>query len=267
MTKPNDDVQVHAVNTTPGVNVICITPGPNAKTDTLALGGDDRYDGESVTAGPNGIVETTANSSGNNFYPSDAGTKADVESTLRTAYASSTANHAAYLDFEVSEGTLNLPYRAEINAPSTDTDWARYLDTNLHAAGAQHASYTYDLIGTAAIRDAYATARQKPHVGLSLTTILRVYGRGRQGPNYNVVHELGHALTKYTINTHVDHTDGDTQRNCALEVSFLGGSGLRICERHVALLRRNATKTWDNHLSQTDSNESARDSDSADAAG
>ncbi len=76
----------------------------------MILGGDDQRNGEKVTAGPNGMAETAVNSGGNRFYPSNEGTKANLVAALRIAYASSDANHAAYIDFEVSEGNLALPY-------------------------------------------------------------------------------------------------------------------------------------------------------------
>src|SRR5207248_2121188 len=146
MTKPNDDEQVFPLGTNHGANLVCVSAGANGKSDTMILGGDDQRQDEDITTGANGIVETEANSGGSNFYPSNLATQADLISALRTAYSNSNGNHAAYIDFEVSDGNLALPYVAVFNDPSTDTQWAQYLSDNF-GAGAAHPNNTYDVIG------------------------------------------------------------------------------------------------------------------------
>ena len=253
MKKQNDDVQKFKVGTTPGADVVCIEPGPNGVTDTLVMGGDDTYDaaGTFVTAGPNGICETKANASGdfpNSYYPSDKGTKQDLLDALRFAYArggnTEGYNHACYVDFEVEDVDTRLLFVKEIQA-QTNTDWAAYLETQIHRKDKKHLENTYNLVGTQRLLDVLGTARQKPEVGISVGDIKAFLSQ--TDVNYNNIHELGHALVRTGEPIHDGHTDGATQVDCTFEITIDGGRGHEICEKHCKLVRSNVTRSWPNH--------------------
>ena len=110
-------------------------------------------------------VPQTANSGGNGFYPSSTANRPGLESALRTAFSrfgtAADANHAAYIDFEVTDRAQNLPFNRAIQA-QTNTDWAQYLETNLHGGGLSHPDDTYALVGTRFLRRVNGTARQEP---------------------------------------------------------------------------------------------------------
>ncbi|MGH8631290.1 MAG: hypothetical protein ACREU7_11085, partial [Burkholderiales bacterium] len=79
---------------------------------------------------------------------------------LRTAYSNANPNRAAYIDFEVTEGALNLPFSAPISV--FNVEWSSYLNTNVHAASAAHAVNEYEVIGVADLTEAWATAEHVP---------------------------------------------------------------------------------------------------------
>lgn len=253
MTKQNDDVQaipvgqMGAAATTP-----CVTPGPNGILDTLVIGGDDTVDlaNHKVLVGANLTSDTTANSGGNSFYPSDDGTLMNLASAVNGAYAASLPNKAAYIDLQVTNANLALPFTAEIETALVD--WARYLEINVHGAALGHDDFRYDIVGTNLLKVAgeklAGTAVMKPHVGISVGDIrTNPSGVNMRGVNGEVIHELGHALAEKGSDTHNNHTDGHTQLDCIFEQNQPGVTGQSICEKHVYLLRRNVTRAWGVH--------------------
>ena len=123
----------------------------------MTLGGDDGRWLESVHTGPNGVVDTVANSGGNSFDPQA------TASLLRSTYATAGPNRLAYLDWEVTDEQFDRPYLASDPAHS---------DPDVHAQqhGFVHGSSLMSLMGFNAIQGVAGSAEFPPHCGASVGT-------------------------------------------------------------------------------------------------
>lgn len=225
MTKPNDDVQVQPLGSSPGAFALCITAGPNARSDTMVLGGDDIRRGENVHAGPNGIVETTANSGGNSFDPEV------TLALLRGTYALAAPDQLAYLDWEASNEQLDRPYVASM----TREDVRDYMHAQTDFV---HSGARKSLLGVHAIETIAGNANYPPHCGVSVGLLKKT--APEQLPKTNV-HELGHLLIGAFESVEDFHNLHSQSQLCGYRQ---GLHPPQLCSRHASRLRDRVARAY-----------------------
>lgn len=235
MTKPNDDVQTHAVGSNPGPFAICITAGANGQSDTMILGGDDQRRGERVQTGPNGIVETTANSGGNSFDP-----EATV-ALFRSTYATAGANGLSYIDWDVTNEQFDGPYEADM----TREDVRDYMHDETDFV---HGVALMSLLGVNAIGTIAGNASYPPHCGVAVGTLKKL--APVQLPKTDI-HEIGHLLIGAFETVNDFHNTHSVSQLCGYRQ---GLQDPQICSRHANLLRDRVGRTFGNNHSYFETN-------------
>lgn len=225
MTKPNDDVQAHALGSNPGPFAVCITAGANGQSDTMAVSGDDAHRGELVHAGANGVVETAANSGGASFDP-----EATAE-LFRSTYATAGPNQLAYIDWEVTNEQLDRPYRANLKS-SEVPDYMHALTDFVHVGALT------SLLGANALEALAGDATYPPHCGVAVGTLKQV--SPSQLPKTDI-HEIGHLLIGAFEPAGSFHNTHSISQVCGFRQ---GLHPAQICSRHANLLRDRAARAF-----------------------
>lgn len=194
------------------------------------------------------------------WYPSDEPTLADVQETVRAAYANPDPDHACYLDIVAVEGKLNMTVSGQLDCYSTEGigayQWNNYLHGEFHNLDATHANATFHMVGAYELgldicptNDLIGVAENAPDAGVSVHFILTEPELVGQGALVSkaVIHEIGH-LTGKSAAMHDNHTCGDVDPFCAFEVMAQGAFRPHtICENHCVQVRKWGVRSWSDH--------------------
>ena len=207
------------------------------------------------------------------WYPSDEPTLADVQETVRTAFASPDPDHACYLDIVAVEGKLNMTVSGQLDCYSTEGigayQWNNYLHSEFHTLDTSHASAIFHVVGAYELgldpdptNDLVGVAVNAPDAGVAVHFITddpQLVARGASISKASI-HELGH-LTGRSPEMHQTHTFLMDDPDCAFGMMSGGAYAARlICEKHCVAVRRWVMRSWANHQMNELSREKQDDS-------